>query len=258
MKEKITVRAEPRAAVGTSSVRRLRRTGQIPAVVYSEGKPGEPVQVNAHDFAQLLRHHRGEHMLVTLKVGESERQVLLKDVQHHPVDGRVIHVDFYEVSMTRKVRVEVPVRLVGTPVGVSQQGGILDHLIRAVIVECLPSDIPEELVVDVSNLRVGHHLTVGDIPVDAGRVRIVTARDIVVAAVSLPKAEEMAAPTGEAAEGAAAAEPEVITAKAKEGEGDEAAPAQKGGAEKKAEKAGAGAEKKAGAGAEKKASEKKG
>ncbi len=132
--------------------------------------------------------------------------------------------------MTRKIRVEVPLRLVGTPVGVSQQGGILDHLLRSVEIECWPDDIPEELTVDVSHLEVGRHLSVADIPVDRERIRIRTAPDVPVATVSMPKAEEVAETA--AATEAAAAEPEVLTARKPE-ESAQAAP-QVAVAEKKA------------------------
>jgi len=189
---------------------RLRRSGRIPAVVYSEGKPGETVQINEHEFQQMLKRHRGEQLLVTLDVdGGTPRKVLLKDVQHHPVNHHPIHIDFYEVSMTRRLTVEVPIRLVGEPIGVTQQGGIVDHLLRSINIECLPDDIPEEISLDISGLAVGRHLNVGDIQVDAEKIEIVTASGIPVVAVSLPKAEEETVTE----EGAAAAEPEVITAK---------------------------------------------
>ncbi len=227
MKETITIKAEVRAEKGTSPVGRLRRQGWLPGVVYSDGKPAETIRINGHDFRALLRHHRGEHMIMDLVVGGGEpRKVLLKEIQHHPVKGWPIHADFHAISMTRKLRVEVPVRLTGDPIGVTQQGGILDHLLRSVEVECLPTDLMEEIVVDVSHLALGKHLSVKDIALDAGRYRLVTAPDVAIAAVSAPKAEEVAAPVeGEAA---AAAEPEVITGKKEEGEeGAEAAPAGK-------------------------------
>ncbi len=232
MKETITVRAEPRGRVGSSAMGRLRREGRIPAVVYSEGKAGQNVQIVAHDFAQMMKHHHSEQMLVDLDVaGSAPRKVLLKAMQHHPIMGHVTHIDFYEVSMTRKLRVSVPLKLVGDPVGVTQQGGILDHLLRSIEVECLPADILEEIPVDVADLAVGKHLSVKDIKLDPAKYTILTGADVAIAAVSLPKAEEeVAAP----AEGEAAAEPEVLTGKKpEEGEAAEAgkeAPA-KGGKE---------------------------
>lgn len=219
MKETITVKAEPRDRVGSSAMGRLRREGRIPAVVYSEGKTGENVQIVAHDFAQMMKRHHSEQMLVDLDVaGGKPRKVLLKAMQHHPIDGRVTHIDFYEVSMTRKLRVSVPLKLVGEPVGVTQEGGILDHLLRTIEVECLPADILEEIPIDVAGLAVGKHLSVKDIKLDPAKYAIVTGADVAIAAVSMPKAEEeVAAP----AEGEAGAEPEVITAKKPE-DGEEA------------------------------------
>lgn len=228
MKEQITVKAEARAKTGTSNMGRLRRTGWLPAVVYSEGKPAANLQVNEHDFELMLHHHRGEHVIVDLAVAGGEaKKVLLKEVQHHPVSGHVLHADFYEVSMTRKVRVEIPLRLVGDPTGVTQQGGILDHLLRTVLVECLPGDLMEQIDIDVSGLALGKHLAVRDIKLDLSKYTMLSGADVAIAAVSAPKAEEVVATPAEG-EAAAAAEPEVITAKKpEEGEEGEAAPAGK-------------------------------
>lgn len=224
MKEQIVVNAETRDKTGTSNMGRLRRTGWVPAVVYSEGKPATNLRVNEHDFQMMLQHHRGEHMIVDLAMKDADaKKVLLKEVQHHPVSGRVLHADFYEVSMTRKVRVEIPLKLVGEPTGVSQQGGILDHLLRAVLVECLPGDLMEQIEIDVSTLALGKHLSVRDIKLDVSKYSILSNADVAIAAVSAPKAEEVAATPAEG-EAAAAAEPEVITAKKEEGE-EGAAPA---------------------------------
>lgn len=230
MKENITVKADVRATKGTANVGRLRRSGWIPAVIYSEGKPADPIQLNEHDFVAMLRRHHGEHMIMDLVVGDAKpRKVLLKDLQHHPLKGTPIHADFYEVSMTRKLRVEIPIRLSGDPVGVTGQGGILDHLLRAVEVECLPSDLMEEIVVDVAALELGHHLSVSDIKLDASKYRVVTASDLAIAAVSAPQAEEVAAE----AVAAGPEEPEVLTEKKDKDEGEGA---EGGKGEKKDEK----------------------
>jgi large subunit ribosomal protein L25 len=102
--------------------------------------------------------------------GETKK-VLLQEVQHHPVTGRILHADFQEISMTEKLRVEIPVRLSGEPAGVTQQGGVLEHILRAIEVECLPGDIVEQFDVDVSALQIGDRLSVSDIKVDAARLR---------------------------------------------------------------------------------------
>lgn len=221
MKEQIIVQAEPRGKSGSSAVRRLRREGWIPAVVYGEGKAAVTVQVREHDFQKKLGRHSGENLILDLAIRDAGTlKVLLKDVQHNPLTSRMSHVDFYEVNMTRKVRVDIPITLRGDPVGVTQNGGILDHLLRVVEVECLPGDLIEEIVVDVAALDVGKHLNVRDIQLDAAKFTILTAPEIAIAAVSLPRAEEEVATTEAAAvEGAAAGEPEVLTAKKEEGEG---------------------------------------
>jgi len=217
MKETLLVKAEEREAAGSNVAGRLRRTGWVPGVVYGEGKPARNIRVNEHDFARLLSKHHGEHMLMDLAVGGAPAiKVLLQDAQRHPVTGRRLHVDFHEISMTRKLRVRIPLALTGDPVGVTQQGGILDQLLREVEVECLPADLMEQITVDVSALELGKHLSVRDIRLDAAKFAVLTPGEIAIAAVSAPKAEEVAATP---AEGAAAAEPEVITAKKEEGEG---------------------------------------
>lgn len=208
--------AKQRDVKGSGPARRLRRAGWVPAIIYADGKPGQMIQVREHDIEQLLRGHRGEHMLMDVEVeGDRLHKVLVKEVQHDPVTGRIIHADFHEVSMTKKLRVEVPIRLVGIPAGVAQQGGVLEHVLRTVEVECLPTDIPEYVEVDVSHLTIGHSVTVRDIKVDPTKITITTAPDLAVAAVAAPKVEEeVTAPAAEAV----AAEPEVIREKKPEAE----------------------------------------
>lgn len=236
MKETITVKAEPRTTTGSSNAGRSRRGGKVPAVVYTEGKPAEMIQLDAHDFSGVLRKHHGEHMIMDVVVGGgAPRKMLLKEVQHHPVGGQPIHADFYAVNMSRKLKVEIPVRLTGIPVGVSGQGGILDHLLRAVQVECLPGDLMEEVVLDVSALELGKHLSVSNIQLDPAKYRMLTPVDVAIAAVSAPPTEEEVA--AEAAEGAAG-EPEVLTEKkpAEGEEGEAPAKGEKGAAPAKGEK----------------------
>lgn len=213
---KVTV--QPRAAQGSARAGRLRRQGLLPAVVYGSGKPGRSIQLNLHDFEQTLRGHAGENILMDLEIeGDKTLKVLLKEIQHHPVSGKMTHADFNEISMTEKLRVELPIRLVGEPTGVSQQGGVLEYLIRQLAVECLPTDIVEHVDLDVSALNIGQSLTVADIKLDPARYTILTAKDVAVATVAAPRAEEEVAPAAAAA-GEGAAEPEVITAKKEEGE----------------------------------------
>ena len=217
----VKLQAKPRTVTGTSAVGRVRRSGWFPAVIYGVGE-NKNIQLNEHDFVQTMRGHTSEHLVMDLEVeGDQPRKVLLKDLQHHPVSGRVIHVDFHEISMTKKLRVEIPVALVGEPLGVSQQGGVLEHLMRNIVVECLPADIVEKVELDVGGLHIGDSLTVANIKLDEAKYRIISAKDLAVATVAAPRAEEEVAATPDAA-AAAAAGPEVITEKKPE-EGEAAA-----------------------------------
>lgn len=229
----IRLAAEIRKVGGSSAARRIRRAGYVPAVIYGDGKPGVTIQIKRHDFEQTLRGHMSEHMLIDLVVGEEQpRKVLLKEVQNDPMTGKAVHVDFHEISMTKKLHVEVPIHLVGEPIGVSQQGGVLEHVLRTVEVSCLPTDIPEYLEVDVSGLTVGHSVTVADLKVDKSRITVITAPDLAVAAVLAPKTEEEVAPT---AVEAAPAEPEVIREKKEGKEGEEAREGESSSAKEKKE-----------------------
>lgn len=212
--------AKSREAKGSASAGRLRRTGWFPAVVYGEGRPGLDIQLNEHDFVVMLRSHRSENMILDLAVEGRDKpfKVMLKAMQHHPMTGRVIHVDFYEVSMTRKIEIEVPVKLTGVPTGVANEGGILEHVLRALTVQCLPADMVEEFELDVTDLHVGKTLRVRDVKVDAAKYKVMSDPDQVVAAVAAPRTEE----EEKAATEAAPAGPEVLTEK-KEEEGEEGA-----------------------------------
>ena len=233
----LKVVAQTRQDKGTAAIGRLRRKGFVPAVVYGAGRDNILIQLNEHDFIQVLKGHVSENLIMDLEVaGEKQHKVLLKEVQHHPVTGNIIHADFYEISMTQKLRVEIPLRLVGEPVGVSQKGGILEHLLRMITVECLPSDIIESFDVDVAALDIGHSLSVSDVKLDTSKYTVISTADLAVARVAEPRAEEEVAPV--AVEGAAA-EPEVLTEKKVEGEeGAEEGEGKKGGKEEAKKPAG--------------------
>ncbi len=219
MAKEIKLSASKREGRGTAAAKTLRRSGWMPAVVYGE-KGSRSIQVNRHAFDAMLQHHTGENLIVDLDIeGEGTTKALLREVQHEAVMGGVLHADFVEISMTRKMRVTIPIVLKGEPVGVSQQSGILEHVLRHLEVECLPGDLVDSVAVDVSNLGLGHTLMVRDLTLDA-KLHLLTAGDVAVATVVAPREEkvEEAAP---GAEGAAAAEPEVIGKKKEEGEEQE-------------------------------------
>ena len=205
------VKAQPRSGTGTAISRRLRHTGSIPAIVYGVGKPPLNLQVNTRDFSRSLHTHASEHVILDLEIGEGDvRKVLLQEVQRHSVTGDVMHADFHEISLTEKLHVKVPLRLIGDAHGVTQQSGVLEHLLREIEIECLPMDIPEHIDLDVTTLDVGHGYKAGDIKLDAAKFRLVTDNDIAVAAVSAQRAEEVVAVVAQPEGGA---EPEVLREK---------------------------------------------
>jgi large subunit ribosomal protein L25 len=224
MAKAIKVDAEARASAGSSASRVLRRTGKVPGIVYGIGKTPTNVQLDHKAFLTALGSHLHEHIILDLDIaGQEIKKVLLQEVQVHPITDRILHADFHEISMTEKLRIEISVNLVGDPVGVTQSGGVLEHLLREITVECLPTDIVEAFNVDVSSLVIGAKLFTGDIALDPAKYILITAKDIPVAAVSAPREEEEVKP----AEVAASAEPEVIKEKKEEGEA-EAAPGKDG------------------------------
>lgn len=212
--------AQKRDVSGTRASRRLRREGRLPGIVNNEkGKP-QMIQINRHDFELMLQHHRSESLILDLQInGSKPKKVLLKEVQHDPVSDQVLHADFVGISMTRKMRVHVPVILVGEAVGVKDEGGVLDHLLREIEVECLPADLVEIIEVDVSELKIGDTILVNSLKVDP-KLNVLTDGDVAVAGVSMPRIEEEPV-VEEAAEGAEQAEPAVIGEEKKEEVPDE-------------------------------------
>jgi large subunit ribosomal protein L25 len=209
MAEQLVLTAHKREGRGGGRARRLRKTGAVPGVVYSDGAPAEVIQIDAHDFGLILQHH-GESMILTLAIEDGEPvPVLLKDVQHHPVSGDLLHADFLKISMTEMLETHVPIHLTGEAEGV-KLGGVLDQSLFELQIEGLPGDIPESIDVDVSAMEIGDHLTVADIALPAG-LTVIAEGDLAVASVLPPRLEEDAEP--EEGEGGADAEPEVIKAK---------------------------------------------
>ncbi|MFO7535557.1 MAG: 50S ribosomal protein L25 [Kiritimatiellia bacterium] len=231
MGKEIKVVANKRAKGGSSESRRLRVNGVVPAVIYNDKAESNPIQINGHDFTMLMRGHGNTSLLMTMDLDGVEKKVLVREVQRHPVSGNLVHVDFFEVSMTKKMRVDLPLRFTGEPVGVTIGGGVLQHLLRMVTVECLPADLPEEVTIDVTNLVIGQSLSVGDIVLDP-KIALITAKDVAVATVTEQKVEEEAKPAEGEVVAASTAEPEVIIKK-KEGEEAEAGEKKPGGKEKK-------------------------
>ncbi|HYP29212.1 MAG TPA: 50S ribosomal protein L25 [Blastocatellia bacterium] len=215
----ITVNATPREGTGKSYAKRLRRQGMIPVAVYGENKDAAAVAVSAKEIANILRSDSGHNTIFTVALpnGGDSATVIIKDYQVDPVKGRLLHADLLRLSMSEVTRVNVAIEPVGEPVGVKLDGGILDLQLREVEVECLPGDIPESLELDVSELRVGDHLTVADLKYDREKIKVVTDEAQVIAGVLASRLAEEAAPSAEEAAEAEGGEPEVI----KKGKADE-------------------------------------
>jgi large subunit ribosomal protein L25 len=214
-----TLEAKKRDGRGKNEARRLRVSGQVPAVVYGARKEGQapeglPVAVDPKEVLRILHSESGANTLINLKLDGGESRVMVRDYQLDPVTHQLLHADFYQLAMDKAITVPVPVVIKGEPVGVKQQGGLLDFVTREIQVQCLPTDIPEHIDIDVSELALHQAIRVKDIPGNA-KWKAVTDGETMLVHVVMPKAEESAATTA-AAEGVAApaaaagAEPEVI------------------------------------------------
>ena len=209
-----------REGAGKQVAKRLRRQGLVPAILYGGAAP-VPLSLNPRDVTKLLQGQHGSSMLLSLKVDDDPdtRAAIIRDLQFHPISDTLLHVDLQEVSMDRPITVTVAVHAVGEAVGVKEQHGILQMILREVQVSCLPRLIPERIDADVSALTIGTVLTVAGLVLPEG-ARILNDPGQPVATVSPPMAEEVAAP---AAEGVAApAEPEVLTERKSKAEEAEA------------------------------------
>src|SRR6516162_5879645 len=162
MADKIVVEASPRESRGKNEARRMRVTGKVPAVLY--GAKGEAItlSVNAKQVGQILRSPTGHKTLFQVAFGGKEQPAIVKDWQVDPVTGNLLHVDLLRVAMDVRMRVKVPVHTFGDPTGVKVQGGVFEVVSREVEIECLPSDIPTEFKLDVSELMLGKQLRVSD------------------------------------------------------------------------------------------------
>jgi large subunit ribosomal protein L25 len=215
----VVVSAQRRSQAGKNANRRLRSGGQIPGILYGAKSESVAVAVSPRDIGAILRSATGENTLFDLDFEGSRRKVLIKDYQLEPVHGHLLHADFYEVALDKKLEISVHVELHGVPVGVKVEGGILDFVTRELEIECFPADIPEKIEVDVSHLALNKHLRVSEL-VLSDKLTVLTDPDVVIAHVVVPRAEEEpVAATAEAAAPEAGAEPEVI----KKGKAEEVA-----------------------------------
>lgn len=216
--QEITLEAKRRTLTGKEKAKKLRKKGLIPAVVYGPGDEPLPLEINAQSLNSILRAGKGENVIITLNIDDDraqQKKVLIREIQQDPVEGNILHVDFQHVLLTKKITVKIPVELTGIPVGVSKDGGILQHALRELEIECLPTDIPEKVEFDVSALKIGDSIHVKDAKLEG--VTILSDLEGSIASVVPPTIfKEEVVPAA-----AEVTEPEVITEKKAE-EGEEA------------------------------------
>jgi large subunit ribosomal protein L25 len=234
MTDNNTLEAQPRTPGNKNDARRVRQGGRIPAVVYGAGQESVSVAVDPRQVSRILHSETGHNTIFDLTLDGSKTKAMIVDWQYEPIKGKLLHIDVQRIAMDRKLAVMVPITLKGEAVGVKQQGGILEQMLREVEVECLPQDIPSHIDVDVTELVFGKVLRVSDLP-HTDKVKYLTDENQPVAHVTAVKEEVVATPEAAAAEAAAApAEPEVIKKGKQETEEEGAAAPEK--AEKKEKK----------------------
>lgn len=186
--ESVRLTARARTTSGKGAARQLRRSGQLPAVVYGRRDETESLALDTHELTRLLSRIHAATTVIDLEVdGGEPRPVLIREIQRHPYRPQLLHVDFFEIRADVKIRVQVPVHLVETPAGV-EMGGMLQFLRHELEVECLPNEIPSGFEVDVSALEIGDSLHVSD--VDAGGVAILEDETVTICTVVPPALEE--------------------------------------------------------------------
>jgi large subunit ribosomal protein L25 len=210
----LKLKAAPRTQTRRKGSKALRSAGRIPANIYGKSIAPQNLEIDSEAFIELINSAHSEIVLVDLEVsGDSNvRLALVQDVQHHPLSGEVLHVDFHEVKSDEMINIRIPVEATGEADGVKSGGGTLEHVLQKLRVTALPKDLPEQIVVDVSGLAVGQAIQIGQIQAPAG-VTILGDKHLRVFAVAAPTTEVEAAP---AAAGAEAKQPEMIKEKKEE------------------------------------------
>ncbi|MFN2572778.1 MAG: 50S ribosomal protein L25/general stress protein Ctc [Gemmatimonadales bacterium] len=235
MAQTVSIAATSRDKTGKGAARQARFHKQVPAVVYGHGRATQTLMVDGPLLEKALTGIEPESTLIDLTVDGKKSRALIREIQRHPVRPDIIHVDFYEIKADEKITLKVPVHLVGTADGVRNAGGVLDQVTREVEIEVLPEHIPDRVELDVTALKIGDSLHARDLSIP--NATILTGGELTIAVIVPPRAEEVAAPTPEAA--TEVAEPELIrkVREDEEGaEGEAGAAEGKGGAPKAEEK----------------------
>src|SRR5437868_12198253 len=156
--------AQPRTAGNKNDARRIRRSGKIPGVVYGAGKSALSVSLDPRQVSRILHSETGHNTVFDLALDGERSKAMIVDWQYEPIKGALLHIDLKRIAMDQKLRVNVPIELIGEPAGVKQQGGILEQITREVEIECLPGDIPNQIDLNVLELVFGMVLRVSDLP----------------------------------------------------------------------------------------------
>jgi large subunit ribosomal protein L25 len=211
MSEKYVMQAWLREETGKNAMRRLRKKGLLPGIIFGRSGETTPVNFNPKDLEKIIHSETGFNTIFTMDVEgltkDNLRQVLIKEYQVDPVTHNFIHVSFYRVRMDRKVEISVPIIADGIPIGVKDQGGTLDHTMREIEIRCLPGDIPDAIHINVGQMKIGDHVRVSELSIPGG-VQVMEDPDNVVLHVVPPRKVVEAVPAEEVAEGEEAAAPE--------------------------------------------------
>jgi large subunit ribosomal protein L25 len=208
----LTIEVQKREKTGKGANRRARSGGLIPAVVYGGGKESVAIEIDRKSMLDLMKKAGSETPIYLLKLGDSQRHAMIREMQTHPISHQVVHIDFQRVMMDQKIHVKVPVELVGTSYGVKTQGAVLDFVTREIEVECLPGDIPGHVELDVTELHANQHAEARDVKLPEG-VTLYDSPDKVIVSVAHARVED----TGAEGDATDRDEPEVV----KKGKTDE-------------------------------------
>src|SRR4030067_3587325 len=194
--QKVVIKAERRAEIGKGGARSLRRHGMMPAVLYAAGT-STPIKVLSKEVTKLMASGGGEHALIAIELSEDKKDhwALIKDYQLDPIRNELLHVDFLEISLEKKIKITTPVIITKEPMGI-KKGGILHQQLREIEIECLPAEIPHGIEVDASAIDIGHSVHVSDLAVKEG-IKILSNPQDVILTVTAPAVEEVAPPVEE-------------------------------------------------------------
>ena len=185
----VSLKARQRTNTGKQVAKALRRDGALPAVVYGSGESSTPLTLDYREFEGFLRKTRGESVVINLEIeGMEDKKALLRDIQRDYLRNQLLHADFQQIRMSDRITTEVSLVMIGEPIGVTRDGGVLDQSLRVVEISCVASEIPEHLEVDISELSMGDTIHISDLSFE--NVEIVTDGEVAVVSVLTPMAEE--------------------------------------------------------------------